>query len=206
MLWSSSPTMNGSPPSRDQLDEALLREVQVLVLVDEHVRIARAVRVAAGPAAPREASPPASAGPRNRAAAACGTRARRRRNRRTQACMSSRSRSTSSSVASRPTRRAASSGTSSCFRRSSIWSAGDTRSSGRSSPVRTGSPSFHISSRARIQRSAPARIRKPGGTPTRRPSARSQPSAIEWKVPTAGAGLADRGPRCAGASPPPPGR
>ena len=80
------------------------------------------------------------------------------------------------------------SGTSSCFKRSSIWSAGDTRSSGRSSPVRTGSPSFHISSRARIQRSAPARIRKLAGTPTSRPSARSQPSAIEWKVPTAGAG------------------
>ena len=79
-------------------------------------------------------------------------------------------------------------GTSSCFIRSSICSAGETRSSGRSSPVSAGSPSFHMSSRARIQRSAPARIRKPAGTPTNRPSARSHPSAIEWNVPTASAG------------------
>ena len=79
--------------------------------------------------------------------------------------------------------RAGAAGTSSCFIRSSICSAGATRSSGRSSPTSAGSPSSHISSRARIQRSAPVRIRKPAGTPTRQPSARSQPSAIEWNVP-----------------------
>ena len=80
------------------------------------------------------------------------------------------------------------SGTSSCFMRSSICRTGATRSSGRSSPVSAASPIDHISSRATIQRSAPARIRKPGGTPIHRPSSRSQPSAMEWNVPTAGAG------------------
>ena len=79
------------------------------------------------------------------------------------------------------------SGTSSCFIRSSIWRTGPTRSSGRSSAVSAASPMLHISSRARIQRSAPATILKLAGTPTRRPSSRSQLRAIEWKVPTAGA-------------------
>ncbi len=44
-----------------------------------------------------------------------------------------------------------------------------------------------MSSRVRIQRSAPVRILKPGGTPTALPSARSHPNAIEWNVPTEGA-------------------